>query len=479
MSSIPLAALSVRPPTIPDPLEQMGRIGALKSQQQGIQAGNMALKDEQAMTAAMQSWDGSDPNQLPGLVIKNGGSAKAVLGLKSQLLAQKKSYSEIAKDDAETGKNNLDSQIKRNDQMAGLIGNILQVPDEQLPQAVQQAGQQALQQGLLDQQHAQGIGQLTQMPPDQMRQKLTFLQKSFMGQKAQQEAAQAQATMAKDTAQAGEANASAANKTAEGKYYAANGGAPGVPQEAIQMNDWLKKNPGKTSSDYGIAMKKIVPAYNFSLQGGGATPQANDPIVQAVANGTMKIADAITPRTPYPIRQKFLQSVMQANPSFDSRNYDIEKGVMKEFTSGDAAKNLTAFNTAIEHAGQLQKATDALDNGDIRGMNKIGNALGYQFGSDKTTNFNVIKNALSGEISKVFKGGQATDAEIHAVQAPFDAANSPAQLKGAIQSAISLMNSKRDALKQQYSSGKNAQPNFGNDQGQTDPFAQFGGAKKQ
>lgn len=200
MSSIPLAALSIRPPSVPDPLEQLGKIGALKSQQQQIQAGGlenqqrqMAIKDEQAMTSAMQSWDGSDPNQLPGLVIKNGGSAKAVLGLKSQLLAQKKTYSDIAKDDAETGKNNLDSQIKRNDMLAGQIGNVLQAPDDQLPQAVTQAVQQAVQQGLLDPQHAQGVGQLTQLPPDQIRQKLTFLQKSFMGQKAQQEAAAAQA----------------------------------------------------------------------------------------------------------------------------------------------------------------------------------------------------------------------------------------------------------------------------------------------
>ncbi len=67
-------------------------------------------------------------------------------------------------------------------------------------------------------------------------------------------------------------------------------------------------------------------------------------------------------------------------------------------------------------------------------------------------------------MSKVFKGGQATDAEIREVQQPFDSANSPAQLKGAIQNAIRLMNSKRDALKQQYEAGRQGQPNFGGSQ---------------
>ena len=138
--------------------------------------------------------------------------------------------------------------------------------------------------------------------------------------------------------------------------------------------------------------------------------------------------------------------------------------LQEEFTSGDAARSLTAFNTAIEHAKQLDAATDALDNGNVRALNAIGNQLGYQFGSDKTTNFNVIKNALSGEISKVFKGGGATDAEIEQVQKPFSTANSPAQLKGAIAAAETLMASKRDALQQQYESGRQGKPNFGTEQ---------------
>jgi hypothetical protein len=136
------------------------------------------------------------------------------------------------------------------------------------------------------------------------------------------------------------------------------------------------------------------------------------------------------------------------------------KATLKSATSGDIGKNVTNYTTAIAHAQQLQAAADHLDNGDLVQANKIGNALGYQFGSDKATNYNVIKNALAGEVSKVFKGGQATDAEIRAVEEPFNSANSPAQIRGAIKNAVALMNSKRDALKQQVDQGMKGKPNF-------------------
>jgi hypothetical protein len=82
----------------------------------------------------------------------------------------------------------------------------------------------------------------------------------------------------KNTAQASEATAGAAAKNAEATWYQQhpNAGAPGVPAEQISASDWLAKNPGKTFSDYTIAMKKLVPAFNFSMQQGALTDQARD-----------------------------------------------------------------------------------------------------------------------------------------------------------------------------------------------------------
>ena len=229
------------------------------------------------------------------------------------------------------------------------------------------------------------------------------------------------------------------------------------------QNSWLSANPGKTAADYAIMMKKLVPAYNFNLQNQGAagTPGQPSAIAKGLADGSMKWQDVVSARTPMAVKQALLTEVKGIKPDYNSGDFSIEQGVKQEFASGDAAKSLTAFNTAIEHAKQLGTAADALSNGNMPLVNKLTNAIGYNTGSDKTTNFNVIKNALTGEISKVFKGGGATDAEIEAVQGPFSSANSSAQLKGAINNAVQLMNSKREALQQQYQAGIQAKPNFG------------------
>jgi hypothetical protein len=256
--------------------------------------------------------------------------------------------------------------------------------------------------------------------------------------------------------------------------YKAKAGEKGSPEEQ-SLQAYMDKNPGKTPLDYAVMMKKIVPAYNFNLQNQGATGTPTQPsaIAKGIADGSVKWQDVVSARTPMAVKQQLLTEVKGIKPDFNSGDFSIEQSVKKEFTSGDAAKSLTAFNTAIEHAKQLGTAADALNNGDMPTVNKLTNAIGYQTGSDKTTNFNVIKNALTGEISKVFKGGGATDAEIEAVQGPFSSANSPAQLKGAINNAVQLMNSKREALQQQYQAGSQAKPNFGGGAGQGGGGQQF------
>lgn len=411
--------------------------GQLELQRQQIESQKRMLQDKQAETEAMREWSQNpgkiSMEELPNLILKNGGSADAALSMKQKLLAQQTQIQTLDKD-----------KIANYQAHAGAIGAaaqaVLGVAPDLRPQAYQQKMKELLQQGVISPQDAQqpydeDIVKLhaaaAMSTKDQIDTELKKRETAATELKAQTEAKKLQAEM------------------------------PGGPLQDVgkaEMNDWLAKNPGKGPSDYAKWRASLAPQATVNVQT-GAGP-SND-LAQAVANGSMKIGDVLTYRTPLPQRQKFLQQVLAINPAFKSYDFDVEKGVAKDFTSGASAKNLTAFNTAIEHAKQLHTAAEALNVGDMRTMNKIGNALGYEFGSDKTTNFNVIKNALSGEISKVFKGGQATDAEIKAVQEPFDAANSPAQLKGAIRNAISLMNSKRDALKKQYEQGSKAKPNFG------------------
>ena len=478
----PLPAL--HPPQIESPGDELGKMIQMKSmlQSQQMQQGQLQLqqqqiKDQQAMTAAMKTWDGKDYDALSKSVLQNGGSANAATQIQQHGLTIKKTVSDIAKQDAEAGSKNLDTFIGKQKAIGDALQGIESVPDEQLHDMAVQKVQSLMQGGILDpqtgQKALQGI-QSTQ-DPKALRDQIDIFAKASMGAKAAAEQQKTQAETKKDTAQAGEAEA-ATGKTQLETQLMQQYGTP-AQQEAKYISLVARQKQGfpllpaeKAFIGAVEKYKAIAPTATFNLQNAGAAGTGGQPseMAKAIANGSMKWQDVISPRTPMAVKDQLLREVRQLNPNFNSGDFQIEQDVKKDFTSGAAAKNLTAFNTAIEHAQQAQQAAEALDNGDVRGLNKIGNALGYQFGSDKTTNFNVIKNALSGEISKVFKGGEATDAEIKAVQAPFDAANSPAQLKGAIQQAISLMNSKRDALKQQYQSGLQAKPNFGNQPSQSE-----------
>jgi len=237
------------------------------------------------------------------------------------------------------------------------------------------------------------------------------------------------------------------------------------------MADWLAKNPGKGPADFAKWHASLNPAAQIIAQfgAGGAKAPLSDTVIDALAapGAKLKLSDVIPMRAPLAVKQAAVSQILQKYPDYKTSDYDIEKGVMKSATSGDIGKNLTAFNTAIEHAKQLQEDANLLDNANLQTYNKIGNRLNVELGKDAVTNFNVVKNALAGEISKVFKGGQATDAEIKAVEQPFSAAGSPSQLKGAIASAIRLMNSKRDALKQQVEEGQKGKANFGESKSST------------
>lgn len=498
---IPLAALAIRPPEQqPNLLDQYAKVAQLRQMQQeaplrqqalqqNVQAGaqdiqmkQQQMKDQQAVTKAMQGWDGKDLDELPSMVLKQGGSAKAVFGLKNSILDQKEKLSKV---DAAT----LANTATKNDQVLGKLQAVTSDPDDStLPRRITSAAQDAVKSGLIDPQHAQQLQQMTAntQDPKALRQQLDIFEKSLMGQKEifTQEQKSRETKAAENTSAAKVQEATNATT----RLNAELPGGSMQPVEQKELGAYLAKNPGKTAQDFAAWKASLAPQANVNVQmgpGGGKAP-LSDQIVDALGapGAKLKLADVLPARAPIAVKNAAISQVLAKYPDFKSSDYDIEKGVMKSATSGKMGDNLNSFNTAIEHAKQLDAATDALDNGDIRALNKIGNTLGFETGSDKQTNFNVVKNAVSGEISKVFKGGQATDAEISHVMGPFDSANSPAQLKGAIKQAIALMNSKRDAIKYQISQGSQGKAATGEDNSSPKPanhpfFESLGGQVRQ
>jgi hypothetical protein len=199
MSSIPLPELQVDPVnralTISD-LLQRGQLQRQQLQQGSMQTQMMSqqMQDQQAMTKAMrdslQSWDGKDYKTLYGNLAtnaaQNGASANAVMGVQKNALDVMDKYSTIAKNDADTGSKNIETQLKKNDMITGPLSSLATAPDNELPIRLSSTLNDLTQRGLLDPQHAQVGQQLVQqlqagtIKPDDARTQIDLYRKGFM-----------------------------------------------------------------------------------------------------------------------------------------------------------------------------------------------------------------------------------------------------------------------------------------------------------
>ena len=491
MGSIPLVALAENPqPTPQNPLVPMEQAAQVQGQRTSNQQAQVALKQQQ-----LQLQDQETLRDLMPQFVKKGengspsgydfnGLIQAAQGkvLPQTLFALQQQQSTMRQSAATATKDELANQDTLNKNLYQRVEGLRGLTD---PNDRQSHYQDTI---MYAQQHGIGTNDWPAQAPtndqlDGVEAELGMHAQTLADQKTAAEATEAAGKGKQAAAEAQKANR--IEFPALGVWIDADtgqqhsiGGGPVMSPEMMQSK--YVGLAAKRSAGQPIAaedadwmkgyekMKTLVPTANINLQRGLLTPEAE----AMAANLYQQTGQLPTGMRSPAMSSQILNAAAgpQGAPTPDiagnKRNYVASTALEKSATSGEMGKQITAYNTAIAHAQQLQNAADALDNGDVRGLNKIGTALGYQFGSDKTTNFNVIKNALSGEISKVFKGGEASDAEIKAVQEPFSTANSPAQLKGAIQNAITLMNSKRDALKQQYEQGMQGKPNFGGESGE-------------
>ncbi len=274
-----------------------------------------------------------------------------------------------------------------------------------------------------------------------------------------------QAGITKDVAQAGEANANTARTHAE----MAAGGTQAMADSKYR-NILMAQKQGQPVSQGDLAFKTayekqktLVPVANFNPQNSGATGTPGQPsaMAQAVASGQMKWGDVISPRTPMSVKQQFAAEVKAINPQFNSGDFTVEQKAREAFTSGNYSQQLNAINTAREHMKTFSQLADALSNNDVQSLNKIGNAFGVQFGSDRATNFQIASQAFGGEVGKAFEGAGVTQSERDSASKSFSPNMSPGQLKGAAMTVDRLLAGKQTALQQTYDQSQKAKPNFG------------------
>lgn len=245
---------------------------------------------------------------------------------------------------------------------------------------------------------------------------------------------------------------------------------------AMGMSPYQKQELGIRGAELGLAQKRLameqrvqdpfgmlgVNPQPVSTQAGAMSAPTGDAFlstlppamaaqVKALAEGRMAFPTGFAMKSPQ--MQALLQAVGQYDPSFDAINYNARAATRKSFTSGKDAQTINSLNTALGHVGDFLDAAKNLNNSSFTPLNAVENYIASATGNPNVNQFKAAQTALSGEILKAFNNGHITEGELKALRDQMSANASPAQLRGVATMFGHLLQSKIEALGENYSRG--------------------------
>lgn len=496
MGTYALPALDIKTPQQPDLLEKYGQVlqlrsalqqGQLQQQeaplrlqalQQQTQTGQVQLqqaqqqqKDQQATTAAMQQWDGKDINQLYPLVLKNGGSATAVVGLKGKVLEQQQAAATAFKNQADGGKALVETQKQKGDLIAGALSPLVdpaKVPDAQLPQVLTSTVQDLVQKGLLDPQHAQAATQLAQQGgnPQAIRQGVDQFIKTGMAQSQILQDAHVEAQTAQSKAEADKIKASTDPTSplyAPSAAAVAMGTAPGAAQ--IQAGE-VKQAAAKAGAEESARMPgEMALARQRQALSQGDPNSAAQLLVSGDATLSELKARGATP--------DFIANTLKAAHQLSNGQYNAQSADA-QFSVAKSPANVAFFGSAkslIDKGGtldQLAAAGKAIPGGLIPAFNSIADWEKAATGSGPIAKYASLALGVADDYSKVMGSGQGSDSSrlqalqlVGAKQSPEQRAASIDGIRGAVGSQTQSRIGNNPVLGRMYGSPAQTAPTAG------------------
>jgi hypothetical protein len=185
-----------------------------------------------------------------------------------------------------------------------------------------------------------------------------------------------------------------------------------------------------------------------------ADPQTEANIAAAIKSGQLPPLSGAALRTPSGQR---IMGAVTADGTYDSTNFAAKAKAMNSFSTGPQGQAVKSFNVALSHLDTLGQAASALNNGDLKGVNQMGNAISSWTGNTAPTDFNAVKGIVGDEVTKAILGSGGGVADRQEAKATIDAANSPAQLQSVVQKYQGLMAGQLAGLRTQYESSTGRQ----------------------
>lgn len=221
--------------------------------------------------------------------------------------------------------------------------------------------------------------------------------------------------------------------------YRIDNGVEKLPAAAATA-EWLVKN--------GVA-KDQKDAWGMVRHVGDQ--QINEDIAQMIASGDAS-AGTVLGRLPSDQKLAILARAKQLNPDFRQTDYSSQEKAARDFATGMQGRAINSFNVGLEHLDQLGDLSDALKNGNMQAINLAGNKVSKWTGSAAPVNFDAAKQIVAAEIVKAITGSGGALADREEISKTINAANSPEQLKGVIDTMKGLMVGQLHGLQRQYES---------------------------
>jgi LAS superfamily LD-carboxypeptidase LdcB len=169
-------------------------------------------------------------------------------------------------------------------------------------------------------------------------------------------------------------------------------------------------------------------------------------IAQKIANYEMK-----PPASRSATYGPLMLEVSRLNPEYDETKFATVQQTRKNFTTGKQGDTVRSMNVAVDHLDTLDKAAQALNNGDLPILNKVMNDFSKNTGHPAVTNFDGIKSIVGSEVAKAVSGaGGSALGDREEIRREINAANSYDQLNGVIKKYQELMVGQLKGLKVQY-----------------------------
>jgi len=179
-----------------------------------------------------------------------------------------------------------------------------------------------------------------------------------------------------------------------------------------------------------------------------------DATASMIANGQVAPLSGFAMKTPW--GQKVMQRVNELNPQFSGATFGNVKQAEQKFNVGKQGDTVRSLNVATSHLDTLGGLADALNTGNVQLLNKAANTWKAQTGQAAPANFEAAKKIVADEVVKAVVGSGGGVADREEAARSIQAANSPAQLRGVINTYKDLMHGQLNGLRQQYeqSTGK-------------------------